>query len=59
MDSVTAGKWQLYVRCVTGMGTDELLGRGPTKEAFIENLRLIADQMEALLKEEKCQANKT
>jgi len=44
---VSPDKWNLYVRCVTGMGQDELCGRGPTKEAFIQNLRLIADQMEA------------
>ena len=45
--------WLLYVRCVAGMATDELMGRGPTRKAFIENLRVIADQMEAVNSEIK------
>lgn len=42
-------KWQRYVQLVAGMATDAMLGRGPTPRAFVNNLRLIADQMEDLL----------
>lgn len=42
-------EWKKYVDLLLGMATDEKLERGPTKAAFIQNLRLIADKMEELL----------
>lgn len=41
--------WDQYVRLVHSMATDALLGRGPTPEAFVGNLKLIARHMEELL----------
>ena len=45
----TGSGWDKYVQLVAGMATDMMLGMGPTPEAFVNNLRLIADQMEDLL----------
>ena len=33
-----------------GMCTDYLLGKGPTDDALVSNLRLIADKLEELFK---------
>ena len=42
-------EWDKYVELVHGMSLDSLLGKGPTKKAYVSTLRMIADQMEPLI----------
>ena len=42
-------KWTKYVELVALMSHDVLLGCGPTKAAYVSNLRMIANQMKTLL----------
>ena len=41
-------EWKRHVETLFSMCGDELYGKGPTKEAFVANLRLFADAMEKL-----------
>jgi len=42
-------EWTEFVKLLHGMATDELMGNGPTKGAFVGNLRIIANRMESLI----------
>ena len=43
-------EWDEYVRLLLSMATDTLMGCGPsTKQTFVMNLRIIADNMEKLI----------
>ena len=46
-------EWCKYVDLIASMHIDHMLGKGPTKAAFVSNLRIIADQMEKLLTEKE------
>ena len=47
--AVESHDWDAHVKCVAGMSTDAMCGKGPTRGAFVANLRTIADMMEAML----------
>jgi hypothetical protein len=42
-------EWTEFVKLLHGMATDDLMGNGPTKVAFVQNLRIIANRMESLI----------
>ena len=43
--------WEKHIELVASMSADTLCGRGPTRKAFVENLRIIANEMEKLIPE--------
>lgn len=49
MNAEQQKQWDKYVDLLMSMGLDARMGRGPTKAGFVNNLRLMADNMEKLL----------
>jgi hypothetical protein len=46
-------RWDKYVDLVYGMAFDTKIGKGPTREAFVANLKVTASKMEDILIEEQ------
>ncbi len=46
-------EFERYVDCIMSMSLDWKMKRGPTDQAFISNLRMMADSMEQFAKPEK------